>query len=245
PEDLVTLEQRMRDIVRRDEPITREVWSREEARDFFSSIGESYKAEIVSDLPESEILTVYRQGKFVDLCRGPHLPSTGKLGTAFKLTKIAGAYWRGDSRNEMLQRGYGTAWANEKDLKSHLARLEEAERRDHRRLGKELDLFHIQEEATGSVFWHGQGWTMFRLIESYMRSRLENNGYTEVKTPSLIDRTLWERSGHWDKFREHMFTASSEDRVLALKPMNCPGHVQIFRHGLKSYRDLPLRMAEF
>ena len=245
PEDLITLEQRMRDIVGRDEPITREVWSREEAQDFFSSIGESYKAEIVSDLPESEILTVYRQGKFVDLCRGPHLPSTGKLGTAFKLTKIAGAYWRGDHRNEMLQRVYGTAWANEKDLKSHLARLEEAERRDHRRLGKELDLFHIQEEATGSVFWHGQGWTMFRIIESYMRSRLENNGYTEVKTPSLIDRTLWERSGHWDKFREHMFTASSEDRVLALKPMNCPGHVQIFRHGLKSYRDLPLRMAEF
>ena len=245
PEDLVTLEQRMRDIVGRDEPITREVWTREEARDFFSSIGESYKAEIVSDLPESEILTVYRQGKFVDLCRGPHLPSTGRLGTAFKLTKIAGAYWRGDHRNEMLQRVYGTAWANEKDLKSHLARLEEAERRDHRRLGKELDLFHIKEEATGSIFWHGQGWTIFRLIESYMRNRLENNGYTEVKTPSLIDRTLWEKSGHWDKFREHMFTASSEDRVLALKPMNCPGHVQIFRHGLKSYRDLPLRMAEF
>ena len=245
PEDLVTLEQRMRDIVGRDEPITREVWTREEARDFFSSIGESYKAEIVRDLPESETLTVYKQGKFVDLCRGPHLPSTGKLGTAFKLTKIAGAYWRGDSRNEMLQRVYGTAWANEKDLKSHLTRLEEAERRDHRCLGKELDLFHIQEEATGSVFWHGQGWTIFRLIESYMRNRLENNGYTEVKTPSLIDRTLWEKSGHWDKFREHMFTASSEDRVLALKPMNCPGHVQIFRHGLKSYRDLPLRMAEF
>ena len=245
PEDLIALEQQMRDIVRRDEPITREVWSREEAQDFFSSIGEHYKAEIVRDLPEGEILTVYKQGKFVDLCRGPHLPSTGKLGTAFKLTKIAGAYWRGDHRNEMLQRVYGTAWANEKDLKSHLARLEEAERRDHRRLGKELDLFHIQEEATGSVFWHGQGWTMFRIIESYMRSRLENNGYTEVKTPSLIDRTLWERSGHWDKFREHMFIASSEDRVLALKPMNCPGHVQIFRHGLKSYRDLPLRMAEF
>jgi threonyl-tRNA synthetase len=245
PEDLVALEDRMREIVRRDEPITREVWGREEARDYFLGIGESYKAEIVSDLPENEILTIYKQGKFVDLCRGPHLPSTGKLGTAFKLTKIAGAYWRGDSRNEMLQRVYGTAWANEKDLKSHLARLEEAERRDHRRLGKELDLFHIQEEATGSVFWHGQGWTMFRLIESYMRSCLENNGYIEVKTPSLIDRSLWERSGHWDKFRKHMFTASSEDRVLALKPMNCPGHVQIFRHGLKSYRDLPLRMAEF
>ena len=245
PEDLIALEQRMREIVHRNEPITREIWSRGEALDFFSSIGESYKAEIVRDLPESEILTVYKQGKFVDLCRGPHLPSTGKLGRAFKLTKIAGAYWRGDSRNEMLQRVYGTAWANEKDLESHLARLEEAERRDHRRLGKELDLFHIQEEATGSVFWHGQGWTLFRLIESYMRRRLENTGYTEVKTPSLIDRTLWEKSGHWEKFREHMFTASSEDRVLALKPMNCPGHVQIFRHGLKSYRDLPLRMAEF
>ena len=245
PEDLVALEDRMREIVDRDEPITREVWGRQEALEFFASIGESYKAEIVRDLSEDEVLTVYKQGKFVDLCRGPHLPSTGKLGTAFKLTRIAGAYWRGDSQNEMLQRVYGTAWASEKDLRSYLDRLEEAARRDHRRLGNEMDLFHIQEEATGSVFWHDQGWTLFRLIETYMRRRLEGNGYSEVKTPTLIDRSLWERSGHWDKFREHMFTAASEDRVLALKPMNCPGHVQIFRQGLKSYRDLPLRMAEF
>ena len=245
PDDLVNLEQRMHEIVSRDEAITREIWDREHAIDFFSSIGEQYKAEIVLDLPESEILTIYKQGEFVDLCRGPHLPSTGKLGSNFKLMKVAGAYWRGDSRNEMLQRIYGTAWATKKDLERYLHVLEEAERRDHRRLGPGMGLFHIQEEATGSVFWHAKGWTLYRIIESYMRRRLEAAGYIEVRTPQLFDRVLWEKSGHWEKFREHMFTAESEERVLALKPMNCPGHVQIFRQGLKSYRDLPLRMAEF
>ena len=245
PDDLVNLEQRMHEIVSRDEAITREIWDREHAIDFFSSIGEQYKAEIVLDLPESEILTIYKQGEFVDLCRGPHLPSTGKLGSNFKLMKVAGAYWRGDSRNEMLQRIYGTAWATKKDLERYLHVLEEAERRDHRRLGPGMGLFHIQEEATGSVFWHAKGWTLYRVIESYMRRRLEAAGYIEVRTPQLFDRVLWEKSGHWEKFREHMFTAESEERVLALKPMNCPGHVQIFRQGLKSYRDLPLRMAEF
>ena len=245
PDDLVNLEQRMHEIVSRDEAITREIWDREHAIDFFSSIGEQYKAEIVLDLPESEILTIYKQGEFVDLCRGPHLPSTGKLGSNFKLMKVAGAYWRGDSRNEMLQRIYGTAWVTKKDLERYLHVLEEAERRDHRRLGPGMGLFHIQEEATGSVFWHAKGWTLYRVIESYMRRRLEAAGYIEVRTPQLFDRVLWEKSGHWEKFREHMFTAESEERVLALKPMNCPGHVQIFRQGLKSYRDLPLRMAEF
>ena len=245
PDDLVNLEQRMHEIVSRDEAITREIWDREHAIDFFSSIGEQYKAEIVLDLPESEILTIYKQGEFVDLCRGPHLPSTGKLGSNFKLMKVAGAYWRGDSRNEMLQRIYGTAWATKKDLERYLHVLEEAERRDHRRLGPGMGLFHIQEEATGSVFWHAKGWTLYRIIESYMRRRLEAAGYIEVRTPQLFDRVLWEKSGHWEKFRDHMFTAESEERVLALKPMNCPGHVQIFRQGLKSYRDLPLRMAEF
>ena len=245
PDDLVNIEQRMHEIVSRDEAITKEVWDRDHAIEFFSSIGEQYKAEIVRDLPESEILTIYKQGKFVDLCRGPHLPSTGKLGSNFKLMKVAGAYWRGDSRNAMLQRIYGTAWATKKDLGQYLHLLEEAERRDHRRLGPGMGLFHIQEEATGSVFWHAKGWTLYRVIESYMRSRLEAANYIEVRTPQLFDRVLWEKSGHWEKFRDHMFTAESEERVLALKPMNCPGHVQIFRQGLKSYRDLPLRMAEF
>ncbi len=245
PDDLVCMQQRMREIVLRDEKITREVWGRDQAMEFFVSIGEHYKAEIVRDLPDDEVITMYKQGDFVDLCRGPHLPSTGKLGSHFKLMKIAGAYWRGDSRNEMLQRVYGTAWATEKELKQYLHRLEEAERRDHRRLGREMDLFHVQEEATGSVFWHAKGWTLYRVVESYMRQRLEAANYVEVRTPQLFDRLLWEKSGHWEKFREHMFTAESEDRVLALKPMNCPGHVQIFRQGLKSYRDLPLRMAEF
>ena len=245
PDDLVNIEQRMHEIVSRDEAITKEVWDRDHAIEFFGSIGEQYKAEIVRDLPESEILTIYKQGKFVDLCRGPHLPSTGKLGSNFKLMKVAGAYWRGDSRNAMLQRIYGTAWATKKDLGQYLHLLEEAERRDHRRLGPGMGLFHIQEEATGSVFWHAKGWTLYRVIESYMRSRLEAANYVEVRTPQLFDRVLWEKSGHWEKFRDHMFTAESEERVLALKPMNCPGHVQIFRQGLKSYRDLPLRMAEF
>ena len=246
PQDLDAIEARMREIVARNEPITREVWSREEAIRFFESEGEAFKAEIIREIPEGEAITVYRQGHFVDLCRGPHLPSTGKLGQAFKLMKLAGAYWRGDSRKPMLQRIYGTAWADEKELKDHLHRLEEAERRDHRRLGREMELFHVQEEAAGSVFWHPKGWLLYRTVEAYMRRRLEASGYVEVRTPQLVDRALWEASGHWEKFREHMFTAEADgDHVLALKPMNCPCHVQIFRQGIKSYRDLPLRMAEF
>jgi threonyl-tRNA synthetase len=235
----------MREIVERDEPVSREIWDRAEAIEFFKDQGEFYKAEIIEDLPEDEVITLYRQGGFIDLCRGPHLPSTGKLGKAFKLMKLAGAYWRGDSRNEMLQRIYGTAWASEKELKKYLFQLEEAERRDHRRLAREMDLFHLQEEAHGSVFWHPKGWTLYRICREYMRLRLEDAGYVEVNTPQLVDRALWEASGHWEKFRENMFTAEAEDRVLALKPMNCPCHVQIFKQGIKSYRDLPLRMAEF
>ncbi|MFP6758349.1 MAG: threonine--tRNA ligase [Alphaproteobacteria bacterium] len=245
PEDLVVMEERMREIVGRNEAITREVWARDRAIQYFEGIGERYKAEIIRDLPEDDVITIYKQGAFTDLCRGPHLPSTAKLGKAFKLLKIAGAYWRGDSKNEMLQRVYGTAWASEKELKAYLHRLEEAEKRDHRRLGREMDLFHFQEEAMGSVFWHAKGWALYRAVQSYMRRKLDAAGYEEVRTPELVDRSLWEKSGHWEKFREHMFTAESEDRILALKPMNCPCHVQIFRQGLKSYRDLPLRMAEF
>ena len=245
PEDLDTIQARMREIVERDEEITREVWDRNQAIEFFASQGEHYKAEIIQDLPESETITIYRQGEFADLCRGPHLPSTKKLGTAFKLMKLAGAYWRGDHRNEMLQRIYGTAWRDDKELKAYLARLEEAEKRDHRRLGKEMDLFHFQDEAAGMVFWHPRGWILYRILETYMRARLEHAGYVEVKTPQLVDRSLWEASGHWEKFREHMYTTEFEERVFALKPMNCPGHVQIFRQKLTSYRKLPLRMAEF
>jgi threonyl-tRNA synthetase len=245
PEDLPKIEERMREIVDRDEPITREVWDRSEAIRYFESIGEHYKAEIIAAIPDAEAVSVYRQGAWLDLCRGPHLPSTGKLPKAFKLTKLAGAYWRGDARNAMLQRIYGTAWEHPKQLEAYLTLLEEAEKRDHRRLGREMELFHFQEEAAGSVFWHPKGWTLYRLLQDYMRARLEAAGYVEVRTPQLYDRTLWERSGHWEKFREHMFTAESEDKVLALKPMNCPGHVQIYRQGIKSYRDLPLRMAEF
>ncbi len=246
PEDLARLEERMREIVDRDEPIAREVWDRDEAAAFFESEGEHYKAEIIRSIPSEEPITLYRQGGFLDLCRGPHLPSTGRLGKAFKLMNVAGAYWRGDHRNEMLQRIYGTAWRNEKELRAHLERLAEAERRDHRRIGREMGLFHLQEEAAGSVFWMPKGWTLFRVCEDYMRARLDANGYVEVKTPQLLDRALWEASGHWEKFREHMFVAeAAEDRLFALKPMNCPGHVQIFRQGIKSYRDLPLRMAEF
>jgi threonyl-tRNA synthetase len=246
PEDLERLEVRMREIVDRDEKITREVWSRDEAVDFFKKQGERFKAEWIGEIPADEDISVYKQGNFVDLCTGPHLPSTGKLGKAFKLTKVAGAYWRGDPTNPQLQRVYGTAWRDEKELKAYLTMLEEAEKRDHRRLGRELDLFHQQEEAVGSVFWHPKGWTLWRTVENYLRNRLQANGYVEVKTPQLLDRHLWEQSGHWEKFRENMFIAQSADeRVLALKPMNCPGHVQIFRTGLRSYRDLPLRMAEF
>ncbi|MDJ0948805.1 MAG: threonine--tRNA ligase [Alphaproteobacteria bacterium] len=246
PEDLEKIEARMAEIVDRDLPIQREVWDRQEAINFFKDQGEHYKAQIIEELPEDEVISIYRQGDWLDLCVGPHLPSTGKLPKAFKLLKLAGAYWRGDSRNEMLQRIYGTAWADKKQLAAHLEMLEEAEKRDHRRIGREMDLFHLQEEAAGSVFWHDKGWTLYRLCESYMRRRLRDGGYTEVKTPQLADRALWEASGHWEKFRENMFTTVTDaEETLALKPMNCPCHVQIFRQGLKSYRDLPLRMAEF
>ncbi len=246
PEDLAEIEARMREIVRRDEKITREVWDREAAIAFFAGIGERYKAEYIAEIPRDEEISLYRQGSFVDLCVGPHLPSTGYLGQAFKLMNVAGAYWRGDSRNPQLQRVYGTAWASQKDLDQHLYRLEEAERRDHRRLGRELDLFHLGEEAVGSVFWHPKGWTLYRTIEAYMRRRLDAAGYQEVRGPLLLDRSLWEASGHWENFRENMFIAESrDDRVFAVKPMNCPGHVLIFRDRLRSYRELPLRLAEF
>ena len=245
PDDLEHIEARMREIVARDEPVTREVWDRAEAIRFFTDQGEHYKAEIIQDLPEDEEISLYRQGEFIDLCRGPHLPSTGKLGKAFKLMKLAGAYWRGDSRNEMLQRVYGTAWADSKQLKAYLHMLEESEKRDHRRLGREMGLFHIQDVAPGSVFWHPRGWTLYLTLQDYIRARLQDAGYVEVNTPQMVDRSLWEASGHWEKFREYMFTAESEDRILALKPMNCPCHVQIYRQGITSYRDLPIRMAEF
>ena len=245
PEDLEKIEQRMHEIVDRDEALVREVWERDEAVAYFKGIGENYKAEIIGDLPADEPITLYRQGDFIDLCRGPHLPSTKTVGHAFKLMKLAGAYWRGDSNNEMLQRVYGTAWRNEKELKAYLTRLEEAEKRDHRRLGREMDLFHFQEEAAGMAFWHPKGWTLYRILENYMRRRLDAAGYAEIKTPQLVDRMLWEASGHWEKYREHMYISESENRYFALKPMNCPCHVQIFRQGLKSYRDLPLRLAEF
>ena len=245
-DDLDAIEQRMHEIVDRDEEITRGVWSRDEAVAFYKERNEPFKVELVEAIPADETVSYYAQGQFIDLCRGPHLPSTKRAGHAFKLMKVAGAYWRGDSNNPMLQRIYGTAWANEKDLAAYLHMLEEAEKRDHRKLGRALDLFHMQEEATGSVFWHPKGWVLYRAIESYMRRRLDAAGYNEVKTPQLIDRSLWEASGHWEKFGENMFTAHSEDdRTLALKPMNCPGHVQIYRQGVKSYRDLPMRMAEF
>lgn len=246
PEDLEAIEKKMAELASRDLPVSRTVMPRDEAVKFFRDMGEKYKAEIIASIPEGEEISLYRQGDFIDLCRGPHVPSTGRL-KIFKLMKVAGAYWRGDSRNEMLQRIYGTAWADKKDLKAYLHRLEEAEKRDHRRIGRELGLFHMQEEAVGSVFWHPKGWTLYRTIESYLRERLEQQGYEEVKTPQLVARSLWEASGHWAKFRESMFTvhALGEELDLAVKPMNCPGHVQIYKHGLKSYRDLPLRMAEF
>ena len=245
PDDFVAIEKRMGEIVDADLPFSREEWNRDDAIKTFEDKGETYKAELIRDLPEGEIISIYRQGDWFDLCLGPHLPSTGKLGKAFKLLKLAGAYWRGDSNNAMLQRMYGTCWANGKQLNQHLHMLEEAEKRDHRRLGREMDLFHLQEEAIGSVFWHPKGWTLYRAVQDYMRRRLETAGYVEVNTPQLVDRALWENSGHWDKFRENMFISESEDRILAIKPMNCPCHVQIFRQGIKSYRDLPLRMAEF
>jgi len=243
-EELEVIEKRMREISQRNEPIRREEWQRDKAVAFFKELGEHYKAEIIAAIPANEPIGLYRQGNFIDLCRGPHAPSTSHV-KHFKLMKVAGAYWRGDSRNAMLQRIYGTAWPDEKQLKAYLTMLEEGEKRDHRRLGRELDLFHIQEEAVGQVFWHDKGWTLYRTVENYIRSKIRKRGYIEVKTPVLVDRVLWEKSGHWEKFREHMFTAESEERVLALKPMNCPCHVQIFRQGTKSFRDLPLRMAEF
>ena len=245
-DDLAAIEKRMHEIVDRDEAIVRSVWSRDDAVAFYQKNNEPFKVELVEAIPADETVTFYQQGNFIDLCRGPHAPSTGKIGHAFKLMKMAGAYWRGDSNRPMLQRIYGTAWTSEKDLTAYLTMLEEAEKRDHRKLGKQLGLFHLQEEAAGSVFWHAKGWVLYREIEAYIRRRLDAAGYSEVKTPQLVDRSLWEASGHWEKFGENMFTAQSEDeRTLALKPMNCPCHVQIFRQGIKSYRDLPLRMAEF
>jgi threonyl-tRNA synthetase len=244
PEDLAAIEKRMAELAKKDIPVAREEWDRDEAVKFFESIGEKYKAEIIGAIPAGQTISLYREGDFIDLCRGPHVPSTGKL-KVFKLMKVAGAYWRGDHRNEMLQRIYGTAWAKKEDLDEYLHRLEEAEKRDHRRLGKQLDLFHLQDEAPGMVFWHPHGWVLWQEIEQYMRRKFIEYGYREVKTPTVMDKTLWEKSGHWDNYREQMFTTASENRDYAVKPMNCPGHVQIFNHGLHSYRDLPLRLAEF
>jgi len=246
PEDLERIEERMREIVKRDEPIVREVWNRDDAIRFFREQGEHYKAEIIESIPPDETISLYRQGGFIDLCRGPHLPSTGRLGQAFKLTKLAGAYWRGDARNAMLQRIYGTAWAEPKQLKAYLERLEEAERRDHRKLGRQMDLFHFQDEAVGAVFWHPKGWTLFQTLVEFLRERQTAAGYREINTPELMDLKLWEASGHWEAFGENMFTSRiEEDRILAVKPMNCPGHIQVFKSELRSYRDLPLRFAEF
>jgi len=247
PEDLEKMEVRMNELVDRDETFTREEWDREEAIQFFRDWGEEYKARLIEDLPSDEQISIYRQGAWLDLCRGPHLPSTGRLGKAFKLMRVSGAYWRGDSRNEMLQRVYGTAWADPKQLRKYLHQLEEAEKRDHRRLGREMDMFHIQEEAPGGIFWHPKGWTTVRALQDYIRERQSAAGYVEVNTPEVMDRSLWEASGHWDTFAEHMYTTQTEDgRTFALKPMNCPGHVQLFKHGaVKSFRDLPLRISEF
>jgi threonyl-tRNA synthetase len=246
PDDLERIEARMREIVKRDEPIRREVWDRDEAVAFFKGAGEHYKAEIIAGIPAGEEVGLYRQGEFIDLCRGPHLPSTGKLGTAFKLMSLAGAYWRGDSNNEMLQRIYGTAWANEQELADYLKRLEEAEKRDHRRLGREMDLFHLQEEGPGAVFWHPKGWTLFQTMIGYMREKQIRAGYREVNTPEVLDHSLWLKSGHAEKFGENMYlTQTPDERVFAIKPMNCPGHIQVFKQGIKSYRDLPYYLAEF
>ena len=244
--DLETIEARMKEIVARNEPIEREVWERDKAIEFFRSIGEEYKAEIIENIPPDEDLTLYRQGDFIDLCRGPHLPSTGKLGKSFKLTHVSGAYWRGDAKNEMLQRVYGTAWSNDKQLKKYLHMLEEAEKRDHRRLGRVMDLFHFQEESPGAVFWHPKGWSLFQSLISFMREQQNAAGYQEISTPDIISRSLWEASGHWETFGESMFTTETVDgRTYAIKPMNCPGHVQVFKQGITSYRDLPYRLAEF
>ncbi|HRK09638.1 threonine--tRNA ligase [Thauera sp.] len=244
PEDIAAIEARMNEIARREIQVHREVWSRDKAVEFFKGVGEHYKAEIIASIPANEEVSLYRQGDFIDLCRGPHVPSTGKL-KVFKLTKLAGAYWRGDSKNEMLQRVYGTAWAKKDELDAYLHMIEEAEKRDHRKLGRQLDLFHIQDEAPGMVFWHAKGWTLWQQVEQYMRRIICEHGYQEVKTPQIVDRSLWEKSGHWGMYSDLMFTTQSEKRDYAVKPMNCPCHIQIFNQGLKSYRDLPLRMAEF
>ncbi len=245
-DDLDKIEKKMHEIIKRNQPFTKEFWTRDEAKAHFKDKGEEYKIELVDAIPEGEDLKIYKQGEWLDLCRGPHMASTGQIGTGFKLMKLAGAYWRGDSNNAMLQRIYGTAWASDKDLKAHLHMLEEAEKRDHRKLGREMDLFHLQEEAPGSVFWHDKGWTLFQNLINYMRRRQQEWGYQEVNSPDMMERTLWEKSGHWEKFGENMFTTETPDeRVFCCKPMNCPGHVQIFKNGLKSYRDLPLKIAEF
>ena len=244
PEDLESIEAKMAELAKKDEPVSREVWQRDDAVRYFESIGEKYKAEIISSIPAGEPIGLYREGNFIDLCRGPHVPSTGKL-KVFKLMKLAGAYWRGDSRNEMLQRIYGTAWARKEDQDAYLHMLEEAERRDHRKLGRELDLFHMQDNAPGMVFWHPRGWTLWQQVEQYMRRVYQDNGYQEVRCPQILDRSLWERSGHWENYKDNMFTTASENRDYAVKPMNCPGHVQVYNSGLRSYRDLPLRYGEF
>ena len=244
PEDLAAIEKRMGELAKREIPISREVWKRDDATEFFKSMGEDYKAQLIAAIPAGQEVSLYREGDFIDLCRGPHVPSTGKL-KVFKLMKVAGAYWRGDQKNEQLQRIYGTAWAKKEDQDAYLYMLEEAEKRDHRRLGKHLELFHLQEEAPGMVFWHPKGWTMWQQVEQYMRRIYRENGYQEVKCPQILDRTLWEKSGHWANFKDNMFTTESEKREFAIKPMNCPGHIQIFNTGLRSYRDLPLRYGEF
>jgi len=244
PEDLQALEEKMKELAAKNEPVYREVWSRDEAVELFKSMGEHYKAEIISAIPANEPLSLYREGSFVDLCRGPHVPSTGRL-KVFKLMKVAGAYWRGDHRNEMLQRVYGTAWVSKADLEQHLHRIEEAEKRDHRKLGKSLDLFHVQDNAPGLVFWHPKGWTLWQEIEQYLRRVYRASGYQEIRCPQILDRSLWERSGHWEHYKDNMFTTASENREYAVKPMNCPGHVQVYNSALRSYRDLPLRYGEF
>ncbi|MCW5591918.1 MAG: threonine--tRNA ligase [Burkholderiales bacterium] len=244
PEDLAAIEKRMAEIAKKDIPVSREVWKRDDAAKFFHSIGEKYKAEIIGAIPANEDISLYREGDFIDLCRGPHVPSTGKL-KVFKLMKVAGAYWRGDSKNEMLQRIYGTAWARKEDQEAYLHMLEEAEKRDHRRLGTALDLFHLQDEAPGMIFWHPKGWAIWQAVEQYMRAVYRDNGYQEVRCPQILDRSLWERSGHWENYKDNMFTTESEKRDFAIKPMNCPGHIQIFNKGIRSYKDLPLRYGEF
>ena len=244
PEDFQAIEKRMAELAKQDFAVSRSVQNRDEAAKFFTKLGESYKAEIIADIPADADISLYQQGDFIDLCRGPHVPSTGHL-KAFKLTKLAGAYWRADANNEMLQRIYGTAWAYKEQLKDYLTRIEEAEKRDHRKIAKQLDLFHLQEEAPGMIFWHANGWTIYQQVEQYIRQVMQENGYQEVRTPQMLDRKLWEQSGHWENFADHMFTTHSENRDYAIKPMNCPGHIQIYNRGLRSYRDLPLRMAEF